>query len=357
MDLKDLLKLTQEELLDYCYLALNERGYDDDSIDYTEDYLFAEGNIPVLLVAHCDIVHKKTPEIIVEDKEQGILWSPTGIGGDDRCGVYAILKICETYNPSVLFTTNEETGGLGAKKFAQDYEGIGVNFIIEIDRRGDKQVVYYQCGNEEFMKFIEGFGFTRQTGSYSDVSTLSTKFDVAGCNLSAGYYNEHRETEYICMSHLWHTIRRVKKILSLGKDLKEYDCQEKKTTYNYGSYGKRWADYYDYDYDGYGWYDRESGLYFGTYAEFMEQKKKNKEKLEKINKEIEEDYKAYYEKCKKEKEENAKVAHEILEIEDDYYTMTKEEFKKKYGKDKPDSVIDIYDIQEEIEKTKVESKP
>ena len=222
--IEKILRLTQEELLDFNYMELLHRGYRNKDILYTDDYVYAKGNIPILLVAHCDIIHKKIPEIIVNDKKQRILWSPTGIGGDDRCGVYAILKICEKLKPYVLFTTDEETGGIGVRKFTKEVEELPVDFIIEIDRKGNEEVVFYQCGNKDFQNYIISYGFNKEFGSYSDVSTLSTHYDIAGCNVSAGYYNQHTTTEHIYMEHLENTINKVMQILREDDKHKFYDC-------------------------------------------------------------------------------------------------------------------------------------
>ena len=224
LNIENILRLTQEQLLEFCYNKLIERNYKEKEIIATEDYIYAKGNIPILLVAHCDIVHKQAPELIVHDRKQRILWSPTGIGGDDRCGVYALLKICEQVKPYILFTTEEEKGGLGVRKFTQEIKDLPVNFIVEIDRKGNEEVVFYKCGNNDFQNYIMSFGFNKEYGSYSDVSTLSTHYDIAGCNVSAGYYNQHTTTEFIYMVHLENTIEKVLQILQDGTEPKFYDC-------------------------------------------------------------------------------------------------------------------------------------
>lgn len=294
LKIEEILKLTQDQLLDFCCQELLKRKYEVQDIIYTKDYLYATGKIPILLVAHTDIVHKAPPKLIVKDTKQKVLWSPTGIGGDDRCGVYAILKICEKFKPYVLFTTQEEVGGLGAKKFVEDIESLPVNFIIEIDRRGNEQVVFYDCGNKEFQKYIQNFGFNLQYGSYSDVSTLSTNYDVAGCNVSAGYYNEHTTTEHIYMNHLWNSIYKIIDILKDKEHHKFYDCQE--VVYEPKKYN--WKDYYDEYYD------------------------------------------------TKELEEEMAWEDKIQEVEDDWYILTDKQWEVKYKCKRPLNYYDIYDMEE-----------
>lgn len=310
LKIENLLKMSQEELLDFCYIELIKRGYKNKDIVYG-DYIYAKGNIPVLLIAHCDIVHKDIPTTIVYDKQQRILWSPTGIGGDDRCGVYALLKICEKFKPYVLFTTDEEIGCVGAKKFTKDFDELPVNFMIEIDRRGNNQAVFYSCGNKEFQNYILSFGLDKQIGSCSDVKILSTEFDIAGCNLSAGYYNEHTTSEHIYLEHLDNTIAIVERILKDTKNHKFYDCQE--IVYTKPTYVQKkwWEDYYE--------------DYYDKYC-----KSPSKEEAEETQTEQEELQKA------------ASEADAIMQKEEDYYALTPKEWKKKYKQNKPDNILEIY---------------
>lgn len=250
MNIFKILNKTQSELLQYCKNNLDNKGYR--MTNYNNKFLFGVGNIPVLLVAHLDTVHKERPEIYFDSKK-GVLWSPNGIGGDDRCGVYAILKICETHKPYVLLTTDEEIGGLGALEFCESFKDIDlkkyIKFIIEIDRRGCNQAVFYDCGNKDFQKYILSFGFEEEFGTFSDISFISPQFDIASVNLSAGYYNEHTSSEYIVIDDLAYMITKIIEILDDKKHHKYYDFQEIK--YVYKGLGK------DYKAEGYGtipWY-------------------------------------------------------------------------------------------------------
>ena len=321
LDIEKILKLSQEELLGFCYIELIKRNYRNRKIEYNDDYLYAKGNIPVLLVAHTDIVHKQLPELIVNDRQQRILWSPTGIGGDDRCGVYAILKICEKFKPYVLFTTEEEVGGLGVKKFVEKHDNLPVNFIIEIDRRGFNQVVFYECGNKDFQNYILSFGLDKQTGSYSDVSTLSTEFDIAGCNMSAGYYKEHTTTEHIVMEDLENTIKIVKEILRDKENHKFYDCQQIVRE----TYTRKW--------------DCDKGCWNDYYGEgfWNDSKKTNEKEVEENNSDV------VSENKDKNEGYNYITEDELIQIEEDYYVLTPEEFEEVYGFKRPKDIVELYD--------------
>ena len=42
----------------------------------TDQYIFAKGNIPIMLVAHLDTVHKTPVKELFYDKKKDVLWSP-----------------------------------------------------------------------------------------------------------------------------------------------------------------------------------------------------------------------------------------------------------------------------------------
>lgn len=182
----------------------------------TKEYLFAEGNIPICLVAHMDTVFKTPPENIYYDKDMGVIWSPEGGCGDDRSGVFAILKIVQSgLRPSVIFTTDEEVGGLGAEAIVKDFPVAPADFhyIVQLDRRGTNDCVFYDCANESFVQYIESFGFIENYGSFSDISELCPAWGIAGVNLSVGYENEHSVSETVHVNPLYKTITKVKRML------------------------------------------------------------------------------------------------------------------------------------------------
>ena len=148
--------------------------------------------------------------------------SPQGIGGDDRCGVYALLKLHEIskIKPFLLFCCDEEIGGYGAHDFASDYKrGIfpadftELKCLVEFDRRGKKDAVYYECDNKQFEKYITSKGFRTAHGSFSDISVIAPVMGVAAVNLCCGYYNAHSQHEYIKMNELNAVIKKASGII------------------------------------------------------------------------------------------------------------------------------------------------
>lgn len=233
---KKILRLKQKDLKMLCLKYLISKDYE---VNYGDGYVYGEGDIPVMLVAHLDTVHRELPYHIYFDKEQDVMWSPEGIGGDDRCGVYSILKILENYKPYVLFLEDEEIGCVGATKATKVLDMPDINFIIELDRKGINDCVFYDCGNKDFQKYIESFGFKTKDGSFSDIVELSDAWDIASVNLSIGYFNEHTFSETIHTKLMQLTINKVKKIL---EDVKKHPNE----FYEYDK-TSRWVYYTNYE--------------------------------------------------------------------------------------------------------------
>ena len=83
----ELCKMSELEL--YIYMETMLRAYYGKKVKKNkyEDYLYVQGKDPVCLVAHMDIVYSNPSSQYCYDQEQKILWSPTGLGADDRAGV------------------------------------------------------------------------------------------------------------------------------------------------------------------------------------------------------------------------------------------------------------------------------
>lgn len=217
---KSILGATQEGIIE-SFAKLLPSLYDEKEIIITKEYIIAKGQIPVGIVAHMDTVHKTPVVELFHDEEQNILWSPQGLGADDRAGVYGMIEILKQgYRPTLILTTDEEIGGLGASKLVGDYPEMPteLNYLIELDRRGSNDCVFYDGDNLEFEKYIENFGFKSDWGSFSDIAVLCPVWGIAGTNLSIGYYNEHTKAEYLNLDDMFNTLDRVCGILENVKE-------------------------------------------------------------------------------------------------------------------------------------------
>ncbi len=203
-----------------------------------------EGEYYPMFIAHTDTVHNKVDKIIVkeenlvrpntfgktfDDKKVPSLkayledGTPTGIGGDDKCGIFICLELLKSLDKvKVGLFVSEETGCHGSSKcdesFLQDvgyitqYDAPGNHLISEICsgvRLFDRDSEFF----EKTIKVIEnGFGneMLIQSHPYTDVSQLKKKIDVSCINMSCGYYNMHSKQEFV-------SIEDVEKAINVGK--------------------------------------------------------------------------------------------------------------------------------------------
>lgn len=252
---KNILQMTQEGLHFYLLGQIESMYNSRDIYRVDGSFIYAKGDIPVLMLAHLDTVHTVAPteETIFHDKEKNVLWCPDGIGGDDRCGVFSILDmLTQGYRPHVLFCWDEEIGTIGSSFFTKNVENYfgedvqtaltEINFAIQLDRKGFGESVYYYLDNIDFEEYINSFGFKTHNGSYTDICQVCPEFGFAGVNLSAGYMDEHTSYERIYINEMYKTQRKVKEILEdQYQNPKFYEYKEDSYA-GYGNYG--YSNYY-----------------------------------------------------------------------------------------------------------------
>lgn len=231
LSLEEILCLTQADLKQALVKELKNLGYE--PID-KKGYLYAPGTLPVLLMAHLDTVHAEPVRIICRSDDGNILMSPQGIGGDDRAGVYMALCVLNQAPCHVLFCEDEETGGQGARKFTRSGLTPAVNYIVEMDRRGHNDAVFYSCDNRDFVEYVCRFGFEEAFGSFSDISVVAPYLGIAAVNISAGYYNEHRLHEHINLTHVEQNIARILEMVQTPTGQFEY---VERKLHSYRSFG------------------------------------------------------------------------------------------------------------------------
>ena len=263
----DMCRLDQEELKTYCLEMLLKNDYFvelNDGFIYAEPKDFEEAK-PVLLTAHLDTVHDNLPKTIYRDTavdkngdEITRYHTPNGIGGDDRCGVYMIMNaIIDGWRPYVLFCEDEEIGCVGSKKFCKhkslvDSVATHCKFMIELDRKGSCDAVYYSNDNRDFIDWITiETGYEEEWGSCSDISELMPATKVAGVNLSCGYYNAHTTNEYVVWEEMDTTYKTVLHLMEASDTCEWWSYKKAKNTYSnwYGksSYYDAWDAWDDYD--------------------------------------------------------------------------------------------------------------
>ena len=115
------------------------------------------------VVSHTDTVHDIDVINIREEQlpnEQGKIKLslkaynnkniPTGIGGDDKCGVYACLELLkELPNIKAAFFVSEETGCHGSRKADENFFK-NVGYAIQFDAPGNSMVSEFCMGVQLF---------------------------------------------------------------------------------------------------------------------------------------------------------------------------------------------------------------
>jgi di/tripeptidase len=191
------------------------------------------------VVSHTDTVHELDSINIREENlpnEQKVLKPslkayndkglPTGIGGDDKCGIYACLELLkELPNLKAAFFVSEETGCHGSRNADSNFF-INVGYAIQFDAPGNSMVSEYCMGtklfdrNSEFFKscdevLTENFDNRNkyQSHPYTDVYALKQKFDFSCINFAIGYYNYHTREEYVVVEDVYNGILTGKKMI------------------------------------------------------------------------------------------------------------------------------------------------
>ena len=267
----EICTMTQAEVKEYMNTYLSGKKYE---VINEDGFLYAKGDIPVLLVAHMDTVHKEQCKKIID--VNGHKSSPQGIGGDDRCGIFIIMNLVKELHCSVLLCEDEEIGAVGARKFTQtDYiKNLDVNYMIEFDRKGSKDAVFYSCDNKDFIDFVtNATDFEFANGSFSDISVLMPAAKLSAVNLSCGYYNAHTKDEYVVYSEMMHTVEEAKALIGTECTEPFKYIAKSYSNFSWSEYGRRNSDYgskYKYNSKGYDDGFAYQGSFFDSFSSYVD---------------------------------------------------------------------------------------
>ncbi len=194
-------------------------------LDGHEDYLWmpSKRESAVTLVAHVDTVFKgrlRKNNIKLNGDIMRSNHKKRGLGGDDRAGVYICHVLAEKLDCNIILTDMEEVGCIGSMELAQNTKLCSeINkrslCLVGVDRMGVGEVVSYDdCGeSDNLLTLFECMGFTKNQGSFSDVTVLAPAIRLQAVNVSAGYWNEHTTREYISLPAMEHTITALGSII------------------------------------------------------------------------------------------------------------------------------------------------
>ena len=230
-----------------------KKYYKKKDLTITKDYILAKGTIPIALAAHMDTVWETSNgHQVFYDQRKNIMVNLRGGGFDDKAGIFMILKILESgLRPHVIFCADEEIGSKGADVLIEKipkHPFEDCRFIIQLDRRGTKDCVFYDCDNEKFVDYVEQFGFEEAYGSFTDICTLCPAWGMAGVNLSIGYDREHTADEVLYVGVMLDNLDKVITILTQEVDsIPYFEFIPAMSSFRYGWYPKYgWRNYTDY---------------------------------------------------------------------------------------------------------------
>ncbi len=154
------------------------------------------------------IVHESDKIYAVEEGTE----SPVGIGADDKNGCWInLMALKEVPVMKCAFFVGEEDGCIGSSAVDLDFFS-DCRFIFESDRRNGSDLIYYASGvmlaSDDFLNDLDykKWGYVKTEGFSTDVRTLSERqVGISTVNVSSGYYNPHRDTEYTVISELINT--------------------------------------------------------------------------------------------------------------------------------------------------------
>jgi len=262
-----------KKMSDYIVARLQSEGINVEK-DVSGNIYATKGNAAIYpcVVSHIDTVHKIVPEEnyqVVESNSKAFAIDPvsmkfTGIGGDDKCGIYICIELMKRVkNLKAVFFVDEEVGCVGSSQADLSFFD-NVGYLIQSDRKGYSDVVSQLCGvkvaSDAFMQVIKPVmdSYLKEeclTGGLTDIHELKTSgVDVSAINLSCAYYNPHSDNEYIDLNQLTFTLEFAHEIIELLGEVR-YPQQAKSAgnAYGYGyGYGSWDYDYPRYRYDGFG---------------------------------------------------------------------------------------------------------
>ena len=160
--------------------------------------------------------------------------NPTGIGGDDKCGVFACLTLLkELPLLKAAFFVSEETGCHGSRNADKSFF-FDVGYAIQFDAPEnwmitekcfgqvlfDRDTEFFKSCDVVLKKRMVNEDMEYMVHPYTDVYALRSQFDFSCINFSIGYYDYHSPEEYVVVEDVFNGIQMGKEIIEkLGHKL------------------------------------------------------------------------------------------------------------------------------------------
>jgi tripeptide aminopeptidase len=218
-------------------------------------------NFPCV-VSHMDTVHDIVENLTAIEVNgnitgfNGITMEQTGIGGDDKVGIFITLQCLNSFdNIKAVFFRDEEIGCIGS--YTPDMKFFdNCGFVLQCDRKGNSDFVINASGTElsckpfrkDIKKILRFHNYKTCNGMMTDVMALKESgIQCSMANVSCGYYNPHSHTEYVNIVDVTNCLLMVKDIIRSLQGNK-YICTYNKPVYQYQAYKN--DPYFDYSVKG-----------------------------------------------------------------------------------------------------------
>lgn len=187
-------------------------------------------------VSHTDTVHKIIPDsdyaiYYYEDDPRHPLFAwdnkndePSGIGGDDKCGIFMCLVMLRDLEVcKCAFFRDEERGCIGSQLANISWFN-DCAFVLQSDRRGNSDIIRNSGGVElygaEFDAALKPlmvkYGYSNAMGTITDVRALKEiGLNVCAFNISSGYYAPHSDEEYVIADDVARTVALCKEVAEI----------------------------------------------------------------------------------------------------------------------------------------------
>jgi putative aminopeptidase FrvX len=224
--------LNSEEEYYPCVISHTDTVHDIDTINIREEQLpNTEGELKLAYKAYND------------------LGLPTGIGGDDKCGVFACLKLLKELPVlKAAFFVSEETGCHGSRNSDPNFfKNIGYaiqfdapeNWMVSENCSGqvlfDRQSDFFKNCDLVLTEGMNQNNMRYMRHPYTDVYAITKKYGIQSINFSIGYYNYHTKNEYVVVEDVMNGIEIGRKMIELlGFNLYEKKVEPEPKNWGYG---------------------------------------------------------------------------------------------------------------------------
>lgn len=205
------------DMTEYLIGKATDNGWHVEYDEHNENVYITKGaaDIYPCIVAHTDTVHDiESAFEVIQANGNFMAINPdtmtqTGVGGDDKVGVWVALRCLETLPAcKAAFFSDEEIGCVGSSFAKLDFFD-NCAFVLQCDRRGNADFIDNASGvalsSKQFkaaIKYIlKGHGYKIASGAMTDVMQLKEDgLNICAANISCGYYRPHSFDEYVVIA-------------------------------------------------------------------------------------------------------------------------------------------------------------